>query len=301
MGRFLALVLAVLAGVVAIFSIWANGELLDTGSWTSVSGRLLESRSVRHRVAAFLGEELTAQTETQLLAAGQEEIAEEVVPRLRREQVELAEKVMTTTRFKRIWEQANRSGQRELVGVLDEEDAGEHGAVVVDLTPALRQLADQLEDEGFAREFGISGLADLVEPGAARIEILEAQELGQAQDVVRVVRHLTLPAVLAAIILYALVLFLGRRQLRGTFVGVGIALLATGALALLARALAGHEIVDQLLTQEADRDAAEAAWRIATSTISDLAVGAIVVGALTAVLAAVAPAIFRVSRGREPA
>jgi hypothetical protein len=34
-----ALVLAVLVGVVAIASIWANQQLLSTGSWVPVSGR----------------------------------------------------------------------------------------------------------------------------------------------------------------------------------------------------------------------------------------------------------------------
>jgi len=51
-----ALVIAVLAGVLAIFAIWANQQLLDTGSWSSVSRELLKSKEVRHRVAAFLGE-----------------------------------------------------------------------------------------------------------------------------------------------------------------------------------------------------------------------------------------------------
>jgi hypothetical protein len=280
MGRFVALVLAVIAGVVSIFALWANGQLLDTGSWTAVSGALLENKDVRHRVATFLGEELVGETEAQLQAAGQDEVAEQVVPRLRAEQTELAERVMTTARFKRIWEQANRSGHKALLRVLDEEGkAGEDGDVVVDLTPALRQIADELEEEGFASDFGITGLSSLVEPGAARIKVLEAQELNQAQDAVRVVRGLTLPALLATFGLYALVLVLGWWQLSRTVAAVGIALIVTGALALLLRTLAGNQVVDQLLTHQADRDAADAAWGIATTTIQHLAIGCIVAGA----------------------
>lgn len=281
MARFVALVLAVIAGVVAIFALWANGQLLDTGSWTAVSRRLLENREVRHRVATFLGEELVGETEAQLRAAGQEEVAERVVPALRAEQTRLAERVMKTARFKKIWEQANRSGHKALLRVLDEEGkAGEAGTVVVDLTPALRQIADELEEEGFAEDFGISGLSSLVEPGAARIKVLEAQELNQAQDAVRVVRGLTLPAVLATLGLYALVLVLGWWELSRTFVAVGVALIVTGALALLLRTLAGNEVVDQLLSAQADRDAAQAAWGIATTTIQHLAIGCIVAGGL---------------------
>jgi hypothetical protein len=287
------LVLAVLAGTVAIGSIWANQQLLSTGSWVSVSGRLLESKQVRHRVAEFLGEELVSGTEAQLDAAGQEGVAEAVVPRLRAEQTQLAERVMKTRRFKAIWRRANRAGHEALLRVLDEEgDAARKGAVVVNLTPALRQLAGVLEEEGLAEELGVASLAGLVEPGAARIEVLEAEELKQAQDVVRVIRHLTAPAVIATLLFYAFAVYLGRRRLPRTLVGVGLAFAATGGLALLARAVAGHEIVDELIAGTRDREAAAAAWRIATSKIADLAGIAIGLGAVVVLLVA-AVAVFR--------
>jgi hypothetical protein len=283
-ARLTVLGLAAVAGVIAIFSIWANGELLDSGGWASVSGRLLESKEVRHRVAAYLGEELVADTEAQLDAAGQEAIAEEVMPRLRSRQLQLAEGVMATKRFHRVWTQANRSGQRALVRVLDEEEGGEDGVVYVDLTPALRQLAEVIDEEGLASEFGTVNLAAQVEPGAARIKVLEAAELNQAQDVVRVVRHLTLPAVIATIALYLFALFLGRDRFPLAFLGIGLTLAATGGLALLARSLAGHEVVDQLLGADADRQAAEAAWRVVTSKVADLAGIAIGLGAVVVLL-----------------
>jgi hypothetical protein len=288
------LVLAALAGTVAIGSIWANQQLLSTGSWVSVSGHLLESKSVRHRIAEFLGEELVGGTEAQLNAAGQEGIAEQVVPRLRAEQTQLAEGVMKTRQFKAIWLHANRTAHHALLRVLDEEgNAAEEGAVVVNLTPALRQLADVLEEEGLADELGVSNLAGLVEPGAARIEVLEAEELKRAQDVVRVIRHLTAPAVILTLLLYAIVLFLGRRRLSPTLIGCGLALAATGGLALLARALAGDAVIDDLSGGVgADRDAAEAAWRIATSKVADLAGIAIGLGAVVVLLVA-AFAVFR--------
>jgi hypothetical protein len=293
------LVLAALAGAVAIASIWANQQLLSTGSWVSVSGRLLESKDVRHRVAEFLGEELVSGTEAQLDAAGQEGTAAVVVPRLRAEQTQLAERVMKTRQFKKLWLTANRAGHRALLRVLDEEgNAAEAGAVVVNLTPALRQLADVLEEEGLAEELGMSNLSGLVEPGAARIKVLEADELNRAQDAVRVIRHLTAPAVIVTLALYAFVLFLGRRRLSRTFLGVGLALAATGALALLARALAGQAIVDDLIAGNSDREAAEAAWRIATSKIADLAGVAIGLGAVVVLLVA-AVAVFRVATAQR--
>jgi hypothetical protein len=288
------LVFAALAGAVAIGSIWANQQLLSTSSWVSVSGHLLESKSVRHRVAEFLGEELVNDTAAQLNAAGQEEAAAVVVPRLRAEQTQLAEGVMKTKQFKAIWLHANRTAHHALLRVLDEEgNAAEEGVVVVNLTPAVRQLADVLEEEGLAEELGVSDLAGLVAPGAARIQVLEAAELKRAQDVVRVIRDLTLPAVIVTLALYAFALFLGRGRLSPTLIGCGLALAATGGLALLARALAGDAVVDDLIGGVgADRDAAEAAWRIATSKIADLAGIAIGLGAVVVLLVA-AFAVFR--------
>jgi hypothetical protein len=276
----LALVFAVLAGVLAIFAIWANQQLLDPGGWESVSGRLLKSQEVRHRIASFLGETLVEETGAQLRAAGEDETAERVLPRLRRDNVRLAERVMATPQFGAVWATANRGGHAALLRVLDEEGAGDgESGVAVDLTPALRQVADLLGREGLAAELGVASFGELVEPGAARLEILEAQELQQAQDIVRVVRHLALPAVLAALLFYALALFWGRWWLVRAFLGVGIALVLTGALALIGRAVAGHALVDTLLAADTDREAADAAWRIATSDVNDLAVVSIALGA----------------------
>jgi hypothetical protein len=272
------LLLAVVVGLIAIASVWANQQLLDTSSWVSVSNRLLKNHEVRHRVAVFLGDELAAGTEAQLLAAGQDETAERAMGPLRAQSTGLAEEVMKTKRFRVVWREANRAGHRALLRVLDEQGGSGSEAVVVDLTPALRQLAGLLGEQSLARELGAANLAAQVPPGAARIKVLEGEELNQAQNVVRVVRHLTLPAVIALIFLYALALVLGRRRLPRTLLAVGVAFVATGVLALLARSLAGHQIVG------ADREAADAAWGIATSKISDLATVAIGAGVIVVLL-----------------
>jgi hypothetical protein len=269
------LVLAAVVGAIGIGAIWANRQLFDTGTWVSTSGRMLGSADVRHRVAGFLAEELVSEAEAQLGAAGEDELEETVLPQLRARAPHLAERVLRTPRFRLVWLHANRIGHRALVRVLDEEGTRRRGggAVVIDLTPALKELADDVAG---------GGLGAYVEPGAARIEVLEADELERAQDVVRAIRHLPLPAVLAFAALVALALLLGRARLPRTVCWIGLSLAAAGVLALLARALAGHEVVDALLSREPDREAAEAAWRIATSTIVDLAAGAIGLGALLA-------------------
>jgi hypothetical protein len=270
--------LAAVVGAVAIASIWANDQLLDNGTWVHTSDRMLGSAEVRHRVAGFLADELVAETESQLGAAGEGELAERLVPQLRQRAPRLAERVLRSPRFRVVWLQANRIGHRALVRVLDEEGVEKRGgdAVVIDLTPSLKELAN---------EFSGGELGAFVQPGAARIEVLEADELDRAQDVVRAIRHLPLPAVLAFVVLVGLALLVGRARLSRTCLMVGLALVGAGVLALLARYLAGREIVDYLLSREPDREAAEAAWRIATSTIVDLSAAAIGLGGLVALFA----------------
>ena len=221
------------------------------------------------------------------------------MPRLRANGTQLAEQAMKTKQFKAIWVTANRTGHKALLRVLDEEGNGaEEEAVVVNLTPALRQLADLVEEEGAAEGLWATNLARPGPPGAARITVLEAQELKQAQDVVRVIRDLTAPAVIVTLALYAFALFLGWRRIGRTLVGVGLALAATGGLALLVRSLAGNEIVDQLIAGGRDQGAADAAWRIATSKIADLAGIAIGLGAVIVLLVA-AVAVFRVATAQR--
>src|SRR5262249_22306953 len=145
------LALAAVVGAFAIAAIWANQQLLDSRSWTAVSGRMLESQDVRHRVAVFLADELIDEADARLRAAGEDQIAAEVVPQLRRRGPGLAEQVIASPRFRVVWVRANGAAHRALLRALDEEAAASgNGGVVVNLTPALRQLASSLSDAELA-------------------------------------------------------------------------------------------------------------------------------------------------------
>jgi multisubunit Na+/H+ antiporter MnhC subunit len=258
-----------LVAVIAIFSIWANQQLLDTDGRVSASAKALESTVVRHRVEDFIADEVVH------LAGGPTRSQAAIPPalrgRLRDGARKLSDQVLASARFRVIWQRANRIAHRAVVRVLEEKgrDHGE-GRVSIDLTPAVRDAVGSVGGEE---------LRSLVRPGSAEIEVLEAHELEDARDAVRVVRHLPVPATVVAILLWALALFLGRARPWRTLAGVGLSLVLAGVLALIVRAVAGHEIVDRLLTHSADRAAAEAAWHILTSLIVDLSVGAIVLGA----------------------
>ena len=46
--------LATVLGVVAIFAVWANRQLLDTGYWTDTSSKLVESPPIRDALSGYL-------------------------------------------------------------------------------------------------------------------------------------------------------------------------------------------------------------------------------------------------------
>jgi hypothetical protein len=256
--------------VIAIFSIWANQQLLDTDGWVSASAKALESTVVRHRVEDFIADEVVHLAGG--ATGGKAAIPPALRSQLRDEARKLSDQVLTSARFRVIWQRANRIAHRAVVGVLEErgKDHGE-GRVSIDLTPAVREAVGSVDGEE---------LQSLVKPDSAEIEVLEAHELEDARDAVRVVRHLPVPATVVAILLWALALFLGRARPWRTLAGVGLSLVLTGLLALIVRAVAGQEVVDRLLTHSADRAAAEAAWHLLTSLLVDLSAAAIGLGAL---------------------
>ncbi|HEY0278113.1 MAG TPA: hypothetical protein VGC32_07575 [Solirubrobacterales bacterium] len=262
--------LAALVAVVAIFSIWANRQLLDTDSWVTASGKALESSVIRRRVEDFIAGEVVD------LAGGATRGRAAIPPalstRLRDQAKTLSDQVLTSAQFRVVWQRANRIGHRAIVGVLEERGRSHgEGRVAIDLTPAVRDAVGEL---------GGADLAALVKPHSAEIEVLEAHQLETTREVVRIVRDLPIPAALVALLLWALTLFLGRARRWRALAGVGLSLVLAGVLALIVRAMAGHEIVDRLLSHDADRGAAEAAWRIATSLVVDVSVAAIGLGAL---------------------
>jgi hypothetical protein len=290
LSRFAAVLAAVtaaaLVAVIAIVAIWANRQLLDTDSWVSSSGKVLESHVVRNRVEDFISAEVVDLAGG--AARGRDAIPAPLRRQLRAEAKKLSDRALTSAQFRAVWLRANRIGHRALVRVLEEKGKSNgEGRVAIDLTPAVRDAVGSL---------GGAELRSLVEPGSAEIEVLEAHELETARDVVRVVRRLPVPATVVAVLLWVLALFLGRARPWRTLACVGLSLLLSGVITLVVRAVAGHEIVDRLLSDAADRGAAEAAWGILTSLIVDLSAAAVGLGSLLILWAALLG-----SRGPAPA
>jgi hypothetical protein len=270
-------VLAALVGVIAIISIWANRQLLDTGSWVSSSGKALENRVVRDRVGDFLADAVTGLAGEGSSGPGRGGLPVGVRRQLRDEAKKLTGRVLTSAQFRAVWLRANQIAHRALVRILEEKGSSQGGGrLAIDLTPAVRDAVGSL---------GGKELRSLIKPNTATIEVIEPHQLQTARRVVRVMRRVPIPAMVAFVLLVALALFLGRAWPWRTLGYVGLGVLAAGVISLIVRVIAGHEIIDTLLSHATDRAAAEAAWGIVTSLIVDLSVAAIGLGGLLALWA----------------
>ncbi len=54
------LVVGTIFTLLAIFSIWANRQALNTDNWVSTSGRILANKQVDERLSNYLAEQLAA-------------------------------------------------------------------------------------------------------------------------------------------------------------------------------------------------------------------------------------------------
>jgi hypothetical protein len=291
--RRIALALTVVASLLsflAIFAIWANRQLLDTDNWTDTSTELLENEAIRDHVAIFLVDQLYANVDVRAdaeqvlgqlfrrqrastlagpVASGLRTLAENGTSRLLRRPVP-----------QRLWEEANRRAQTRFVQVV--EGGGDvvsttGGEVTLDLKGLFGQTQSNL---------GVGGRVEQRLPeSASQIVILRSDQLELAQDLVKLLKALAIVLVVLALGLFALAVYVARGWRREALRACGIGLAFAGAAALVARALAGDQVVDALATTDSVRPAAEAAWSIGTSLLVQAATATLIYG-IVLVLAA---------------
>jgi hypothetical protein len=242
---------------------------------------MLQNDEIRGRLSDFLAGQLVTQVdvESHLQRAGVPGLsllAGPAVERVQEHASELAEEALSTPQFETLWRESNRAAHRALLQILDEKGStvrSEGGDVVVDLRPAVREIGEEL---------GLGDLSSQLPAGVGRLRVLRSDQLSTAQQVVRVIRALPVVTILLVVLLYAASLVLAGPARRRAIAGIGVSLILAGAIALVARAIVGDRIVDELVGSDPVRPAAHAAWGIATSTLVTIASAAIGLGALVA-------------------
>jgi len=277
------IVVATVLGLVAIFAIWANRQLLNTDNWTETSSELLENDAIRTQVADFLVARLYANVDVQgeldrgfrqlLRPAAASALSGPAASGLRTFAEQRVDDLLGRPIPQRVWEQANRRAHARLLEIV--EGGGDvvsttGGEVSLDLTALLGRTQSSV---------GVGGrVAEKLPASAAQIVILRSSQLELAQDLVRFLKAAAIVLLVLSLGLFALGVYLARGWRREALRACGIGFLFAGAAALVARTLAGNAVVDALATTESVRPAAEAAWSIGTSLLVKGATAVLIYG-----------------------
>jgi hypothetical protein len=273
--------LATVLTVAAIFAVWANRQLLDTGTWTRTNSRLLENRAIRAELSGYLTEQLYANVDLagELRAGLPKQLKPLAGPAaggLRTVVEKAIDAALQTPQVHALWRSANELSHRQFVTLI--EDRGKvvrtpgSGAVVLDLRPIVANLANR---------FGTpAAVVQKLRNSVGQITIVRSKSLQTMQGAARGLHDLAIVLPPLALALFALAIGLSRGRRSRALMTAGAVAVAAGLAALLVRSLVGTRIVETLTSTEAVRPAASAAWSIVTSLLVEIAVAAIVIGAV---------------------
>jgi hypothetical protein len=275
--------LVVLGSVFAflsVFAIWVERQALNTNDWVDTSGRLIENQEIRSSVGKYLVDQLYENVDIEkeveeILPGETKDLAGPVSGGLRQVGGAGAEKLLETSTAQSLWKDANRAAHEQLLAVLENKKEAvetEEGKVTLKLGGLVTNLADQV---GIGQK-----LAEKLPPDAGQVTILRSDQLRTAQDIVIAIKGLALVLSLLTLLAFGLAIYLSREGRWITVLFCGIGLVAAAFAAIVFRQIVGGIVVDQLVTEESVKPAAEAAWSIGTSLMVSIAVTIIVIGVL---------------------
>jgi Short C-terminal domain len=264
----------------SVFAIWTERQALNTDDWVGTSGRMIQNEEIRSAVGDYLVDQLYTNVDVEkelegILPGDLKELAGPASGGLRQVAGSGAEKVLQSSTAQDLWKDANRAAHEQLLAVLeDKKEAVEtnEGEVTLNLGGLVTNLADQV---------GIGAqLAEKLPPDAGQVTILRSDQLKTAQDVVIGIKGLALVLTLLTLLCFGVAIYISREGRWVTVLFCGIGLIAAGFAVIVTREVAGGIVVDQLVSEESVKPAAEAAWSIGTSLMVSIATTVIVFGVL---------------------
>jgi hypothetical protein len=274
------IVLATLITLVSSLTIWSKRQLLSTDNWTRSSARLLQNDDIRAALATKLVEvtfdrsNAAAQLEKYLPKSAQG-AAPAIAAGIQVAGTRAANTLLSTPRAQQLWEQANRAAHERLVAVLEKKQVGNISADTGTISLQLGPLAQKLD-----QRLGLKSRLGRGSSSSGEIVLIKSKDLKTAQDGVRILNALTVFLAIAALVLYALAIYLAHGRRRKFLEVSGTALIFVGLLVLIIRRLVGGALVDSLVKTEANRPAVRAVWFIETDLLRDIGIALLLYGVL---------------------
>lgn len=278
----LALATTALA-VLAIASVWADRQLLDSDTWTQHSVEVLRDPEVQRLTAGFLADELVnQQATTDGIAAALPQQLQGLTGTARSVLHALAERTaleaLQARALEPLWADAMGATHAQFLAWLDGQGATTRGdQVELDLQPILAALARRV---GVPESLITAGAS----AGGAQIAVIEAGQYERTREDSRRLEQLAsamLP--LTALAAALSVIVAGRR--RWATVRVGVAISAAGLIVLAGAGAIGDRFVGNLIDDGAAPAVARAIWDAVGPPLTQSALITAVGGAGLAVLA----------------
>ncbi len=271
------IVVGALVAFLAVFSIWANRQLLETDNWVKTSSELLEDEEIRTQLSNFMVDTLYANVDIQgelqqALPPRLQPLAAPAAGAIRQLIDQLANEALQRPRVQQAWETINRAAHEKLITVV-EDDTGE---------PVTLDLGTIVEEVGSQAGLNVAGK---LPPDAGQIEVIPADDLSGARQIVNLIEKLAVWLTLLALILFGVAIYLARGWRREALRAVGFAFIVVGIAIAAVRGLAGNYVVDALASTAAVEPAVQDTWDISTSLLSGGA-GAMVFYGIVIVLGA---------------
>lgn len=294
-------VLATILGFFACFALWVNRQLLNTDNWTKTSSNLIANEHIDEALSTFavnqlyesvnIEEHIKSNLPKQIqglsgpAAAGLKQLAYRAVPQL-----------LATAPVQEAWRKANQTAHAELIHILNGGSkvlSTKQGVVSLNLHELVTQLAAQLGVQNqlatvrsklsgttgeTARSTAEQKLGVTLPSTSGELVIMRSSQLKTAQDVVKAIRGLAIVLPLLSVLLFALAIWLSHGRRRVALRTTGWCFFGVGLVLLIARRIAGDQVVNGLVQVPANRPAAQAAWSIGTSLLYDLALAVLVYG-----------------------
>jgi hypothetical protein len=264
-------------GIVAIFAVWANREVLSPNNWSETSTKLLQDPRIRDATATYVVEQLYAHVnvEEELKARLPREVqalAGPVAGGLHAVATEAAKRVLESPRVQQLWKNANKAADQAFVNVVNGGSGvlrTNHGVVTLDLAAVVKEVSKQL---------GLPDISSKLPPSVATLTILKSSQISAVQEIGKALKGLALVLTILVPLLYALAIFLARGFRRRALMSVGFAAIIAGIAVLIARGAVISGVTNSLVKTESVRPAARAAVSIATLRLSEVAEAFIVIG-----------------------
>jgi uncharacterized membrane protein len=262
-------VVGIIIAVLAVIAGYVRYQALDTPTVEETATAMIRDDDVRQEVGFRLVDELFTRVDvqaalTERLPEDQQGLAPVLAGALRELADRSAQRLLENPRVQDLWVRSVVTAQEQLVAILDDDTTAistEGGFLVLNLRPLVIQLGDQVAILGPA--------AARLPDSAGRIKLMEADQLETAQDLTQLLRRLAMFLPFVVLALWAVALWLARGRRRAVLRTIGIGLIAVGLLVLLVRRLGGGYVVDELVSSDSVRPAAQSAWDILTGLLAD--------------------------------